>query len=109
MGVDQPQALEPGGCRAEGVKVGNENPPVVPEDNHADFALAVDEQADLPVERAGKKGQFAREVVADDIFRRDAAAVETFQGFDLPGAKPRCVAEYFMNVAPSLISVMTKV
>jgi len=56
--MNQPQAFKSGGCRAESVKVGNKNTFVVPEDNQADLTLAVDKQAELPVERSGKKGYF---------------------------------------------------
>ena len=103
MGMNQPQAFKPGGCRAESVKIGNQNALVIPEDNYADLTLAVDEQADLPVERAGKKGYFSCQIVADYSLRRDAPAVETFQRLDLLGAQSRCVTQYFIDGAPSLV------
>ena len=58
MSMNQPQAFKSRGCRAESVEVGNKNTFVVPEDDHADLTLAVDKQAELPVESAGKKGYF---------------------------------------------------
>jgi hypothetical protein len=51
---------------------------MVPEDDHADLTLAVDEEPDLPVEFASQKRNLACQIVADYIFRRDAPAVETF-------------------------------
>ena len=79
MSMNQPQAFKSCGCRAESVKVWNKNTFVVPEDDHADLTLAVDQQADLPVECAGKKGYFPGQVVADYVFWRYAPPVETFQ------------------------------
>jgi hypothetical protein len=52
----------------------------------ADFSLAADEQANLPVKIAGKKGQLPGQIMADNIFRRDAPAAEAFYLFNLSGA-----------------------
>jgi len=38
---------------------------MIAQDDHADFALAVNQQTNLPVEGAGKKGYFPGEIVAD--------------------------------------------
>lgn len=104
MGVNQTQALEAcGGC-AENVQAGNKYAFVVSENDHADFALAVDQQTDLSIEIAGKKGYLPRQVIAENSFRRDAAVIKTFQRLDLLGAQPRCIAEYLIDGKPSLPS-----
>jgi hypothetical protein len=77
---------------------------VVSENDHADLTLSVDQQADLTVESAGKKGYFPGQVIAENGFRRDAAAIKTFQRLDLLGAQPRCIAEYLIDGKPSLPS-----
>ena len=79
MCMNQPQAFKPGGCRAKSVKIGNQNAFVIPEDDQADFALAIDQQTYLPVERPGQKRNLTSQIIADQIFRRDTPAVETFQ------------------------------
>jgi hypothetical protein len=78
MGMNKPQAFKPGGGRAVSVEIGNHDAFMVPEDDHADLTLAVDEEPDLPVEFASQKRNLACQIVADYIFRRDAPAVETF-------------------------------
>ncbi|GAB6272783.1 MAG: hypothetical protein STSR0003_26340 [Smithella sp.] len=65
MRMNQPEPFEPGGCRAKGIQSGNENAFMIAQDDHADFALAVDQQTNLPVEGAGKKGYFPGEIIAD--------------------------------------------
>jgi hypothetical protein len=77
---------------------------VVSENDHADLALAVDQQTDLTIESAGKKRYLPGKVIAENAFRRDAAAIKTFQRFDLLGAQPRCIAEYLIDGKPSLSS-----
>ena len=62
-----------------------------------DFALAVDEQADLPVDITGKKGQKPREILSDDIFRRDALVAETLYLLDLRGAQSCRISSNFIN------------
>lgn len=100
--MDQTQTFEAGGCRAEGIKAGNKDALVIAQNNHRDFALAADQQPDLPVEFSRKKRYFPGQIVVDDIFRRDGAAIETFQGFDLLGAKSGCIAEYLVDGVSSL-------
>jgi hypothetical protein len=104
MGVNQTQTLEScGGC-TENVEAWNKYAFVVSENDHADLAFTVNQQTDLPVESAGKKGYLTGQVIAENAFRRDAAAIKTFQRFDLLGAQPRCIAEYLINGKPSLPS-----
>jgi len=85
--MHQPQAFKPGGRRAKSVKIRNQNAFVIPEDDHADFAFAINQQTDLPVECTRQERDLARQIIADQIFRRDVPAVETFQRFDLLSAK----------------------
>lgn len=104
MCVNQAQALEPcGGC-TKNIEIGNKYALVVSENDHADFTFAVDQQTDLAVESTGKKGQFPGQFIAENIFRRDGAAIKTFQRFDLLGAQPRCIAEYLIDGKPPLPS-----
>ncbi|MDD4356852.1 MAG: hypothetical protein PHN98_06335 [Smithellaceae bacterium] len=77
---------------------------MVSENDHADLSLAVDQQTDLAVEGAGEKGYLPGKVIAENAFRRDTAAIKTFQRFDLLGAQPRCIAEYLIDGRPSLSS-----
>jgi hypothetical protein len=51
---------------------------MIPEDDHADLTLAIDEEPDLPVEFASQKGNLACQIIADQTCRRDAPAVKTF-------------------------------
>ena len=67
MGVDQPQAGKTGGCKAKGIQVGNKDTLMITQDNHTDFTLSVDQQADLPVKIAGKKRHFAGQIIADQV------------------------------------------
>lgn len=76
--MNKPQAFKPGGGRAVGVEIGDHDAFVIPEDDHADLALAVDEEPDLPVEFASQKGNLACQIIADQTCRRDAPAVKTF-------------------------------
>jgi len=55
MRVDQAQPLEAGGRRAKSIQAGDEDASVIAQDHHADFAFAVNQQADLPVERTGQQ------------------------------------------------------
>jgi hypothetical protein len=62
-----------------------------------DFSFAADKQADLPVNIAGKKGQLPGQIMADNIFRRDAFAAEAFYLFDLRGAQACRISENFID------------
>ena len=76
--MNKPQAFKAGrGCPVS-VEIGNHDAFVIPEDYHADLALAVDEEPDLPVEFASQEGYLPRQIVADQTCRRDAPAVQTF-------------------------------
>jgi hypothetical protein len=53
MGMNKPQAFKPGRGRAVGVKIGNHDAFMIPEDDDDNFTLAVDEKPDLPIEFTG--------------------------------------------------------
>ena len=48
-------------------------------DDTGDVAPPADENADLPVDYPGQCGQLSGQIVGDDSFRRNAAAVEMLQ------------------------------
>ena len=73
--------------------------------NRADFALAADEQTDLPVDVAGKKGYLSCKIIGNDIFRRDASVTKMLQLFDLCGAQPRRISGNFVDGRLPLISL----
>jgi hypothetical protein len=62
-----------------------------------DFSFAADKQADLPVNIAGKKGQLPGQIMADNIFRRDAFAAEAFYLFNLSGTQAGSISENFID------------
>jgi hypothetical protein len=73
--------------------------------NCADFALAADQQTDMPVDVAGKKRYLPGEVIGNDIFRRYASVTKMLQLFDLRGAQPRRISGNFVDGRLPLISL----
>ena len=56
MSVNKPQTFKPQRRRAESFQTGDQYAFVVADYRGDDFSFAADEQADLPVNIAGKKG-----------------------------------------------------
>ena len=71
MRVNQTQTLEASGRRAESVQRGNEYAFVIADNDFADFALAADQQADLPVDFTGQRRDLPGKIIRNDVFRRD--------------------------------------
>jgi hypothetical protein len=69
---------------------------VIADDECVNFALAVDEQADLTVNLTGKKRYLESQLMADDTLRRNAFAVKPLQLFNLSGTKSCRISEYFI-------------
>jgi len=70
---------------------------MVADDDRGYFTPAADEQTDLPVNVAGKKGQLLCELLGDDAFRRDALVPQTLYLFNLRGAQARRISRNFIN------------
>lgn len=79
MRVHQAQPLETSGCRSETVQAGNQDPFMIADNDHADFPLPVNQEADLTIDGTGQGRNFPRQLMADQNFRSDAAAVEILQ------------------------------
>jgi hypothetical protein len=56
---------------------------VIADNDFADFSLAVDQQADLPVDFPGKKRYLSDEIIGDDAFRGNAFIPKALQLFDV--------------------------
>ena len=61
------------------------------------FTLAIDEQADLPVDFSGYKGQLPGKFIRDNVFRGDASVSQTLYLFDLCGSQARCISGNFID------------
>ena len=70
---------------------------MVSDDDGTDFALAVDEQTDLPVDFTGDKRQLPGKVIVDNIFRWDAPAAEALYLFDLRCTQSGCISKNFID------------
>jgi hypothetical protein len=70
---------------------------MISDNDHTDFPLAADQQTDLPVDVAGKKGYLPGKIIGNDIFRRDASVTKMLQLFDLRGAQPRRISGNFVD------------
>jgi hypothetical protein len=85
-------------------------------DDTGDFPLAVDEDADLPVDAVGYLGKIPRELVGQDYLWRYFSTVETLYLFDIfrlqagkisvnPLDGPSLLATYCYHAGPSSIGL----
>ena len=70
---------------------------MVADDYRIDFALAADEQADLAINIAGKERHPPGQIRADDIFGRNASAIQALYLLNLSGAQSCRISEYFID------------
>ncbi|HQC18953.1 MAG TPA: hypothetical protein PLR13_06150 [Smithella sp.] len=56
---------------------------MIAENNFADFALAADQQTDLPVDFTGQRRDLPGKIIRNDVFRRDTFISEALQLFDV--------------------------
>ena len=56
---------------------------MITDNDFADFALAADQQTDLPVDFTGQRRDLPGQIIRDNIFRRDTFISEALQLFDV--------------------------
>ena len=98
--VHEPQAAEAALAGAAAADVGQLELARVADDDRLDVALAVEEDADLPVGLVRDLGEVARQLGRDDRAGVDAAAVGAAEGVELGGLEAEGVAEDVLHSLP---------
>jgi hypothetical protein len=66
---------------------------MIADNNCIYFAAAVDQKADLPIDIPREAAYLGGQFRSDDIFRRNAPAIKSFQLTNLQSAKPSGISK----------------
>jgi hypothetical protein len=95
--MNQPQAPKKFAPERKVGKLRDEETPFVADNDILHSAGAPDEDPDLATGLLGKFGHPPGQFIADDLFYRDAAAIESFQSIDLAFLEADQITVKLMN------------
>ncbi len=83
MGMEAPKSTETLFCDADPFQIGENDSPCVTHDHRINCASSIHEDADLPIDLAGKFGENPGKLLSDDGAGRDSPLINLFQAFAL--------------------------